>query len=169
MAVKTQVAVTVNTKEWEKIKKRLLTSSQNQLDVGFFQEDQYGSENNNLQVAAVAAWNEFGDSRWNVNIPPRPFMRNGLGGYMDSVEFKKILAGELKLMFNGKRRPNAIYDSMGRLLTNKLQEIILEWSSPPNAPSTIESKGFNDPLIDTGLMHDSVKYKIRKSRKRYNR
>lgn len=165
--MKTQIAISVNKKEWEKVKKRIITSSQNQLDIGFFAEDTYGSDNNNLNVAAVAAWQEFGDARWNVNIPPRPFMRTGLGNYVTTTAFKKILAGELKLVFSGKRTINKVYDNVGKVLKEKVQETILEWNTPPNAPSTIDSKGFNDPLIDTGFMYDSVKYKIRKSRKRY--
>lgn len=167
--MKTSIEVKVDKKKWEQVKKRLLTSSQNQLDIGFFREDQYGSDNNNLNVAAVAAWNEFGDARWSVNIPPRPFMRTGLGNYVTTTAFKKILAGELKLVFSGKRTINKVYDSIGKVLTEKVQETILELNDPPNAPSTVERKGFNDPLIDTGFMYDSVKYKIRKSRKRYRR
>ena len=34
------------------------------------------------------------------------------------------------------------------------------WSIPMNAPLTVELKGFNDPLIDTGKMLDSVEYRV---------
>ena len=33
---------------------------------------------------------------------------------------------------------------------------IRNMSSPPNAPATIRRKGFNDPLVETGQMQDSI-------------
>lgn len=31
---------------------------------------------------------------------------------------------------------------------------------PPNAPSTVERKGFDHPLVETGEMRDNVEYRI---------
>ncbi len=49
---------------------------------------------------------------------------------------------------------------IGGLFVNELKKAIEDWSTPPNAPSTVAEKGFNDPLIKTETMKNSVEYKI---------
>jgi hypothetical protein len=41
-----------------------------------------------------------------------------------------------------------------------LQNEIIAWDTPPNSPQTVEAKGFNDPLINTGKMLESVDFKV---------
>lgn len=104
-----------------------------------------------LPVAQVAFWNEFGT----VNTPSRPFFR-------DTIERKSPRWGVA--LGNLLRKTN--YDAekalalMGEGIKGQLVRAIVEWSQPPNAPRTVERKGFNKPLIHTGLMQRSVDYQV---------
>ena len=159
--MKTSISVKSDLKDWESLKNKLLVSDDKELRIGFFQEDTYGPENNNLPVAAVAAWQDLG-APFNgpQHIPPRPFMRIGLRDILKSKSmtdkyketFTRALAnkGSLKLSYSG----------IAKTVVPELKKVIDDWTTPPNAPSTIEQKGKNDPLVDTGKMRDSVKAKI---------
>lgn len=52
------MTITVDKKVWEKLKKNFLKAEQASIDVGWFQSDRYGPENDNLPMAQVAQWNE---------------------------------------------------------------------------------------------------------------
>jgi len=49
---------------------------------------------------------------------------------------------------------------MGEGIAGQLRESIQSTNSPPLAESTIEAKGFEKPLIDTGHMWNSVAYEV---------
>lgn len=49
---------------------------------------------------------------------------------------------------------------MGWKLKETLQNVIEAWNNPPNSPLTVSVKGFNNPLIDTGTMLDTVQAKV---------
>lgn len=51
---------------------------------------------------------------------------------------------------------NKILDGAGILAAGKVQEYMTELSDPPNSPVTIEMKGSDNPLIDTGALRSSV-------------
>jgi hypothetical protein len=101
-------------------------------------------------VAQVAFWNEFGTSR----IPARPFFRSMIAAESPGWAMKMA-----KLGGNGADG-NAILGLMGEDITGALQQSIIGWSNPGNAPSTIAAKGFDKPLVDTGHMKDSVGWEI---------
>ena len=115
---------------------------------------QKGSKSNRpVLVAQVAIWNEFGTK----NIPERPFFRTA----NKTVEKKliKMIAKDLN------EKDNYVLDetAVGRLgLVHEIEvkESIRKWSKPENSASTIRIKGFDDPLIDTRLMRDSVVSKV---------
>ena len=57
---------------------------------------------------------------------------------------------------NGVFRPEWVVDTICSDLRYALKETIAEWSDPPNAPLTIERKGFNDPLVETGKLWNAA-------------
>ena len=128
--------------------------------VGFFSTAKY---QDGTPVAAVAAWNEFGTK----NIPERPFFRNSLAGMEDGVT-NIIKAGiDTKKMVVDEQ----LADRVGLYAASQVQESITALKDPPNAPSTIARKrkklggkkgvgGGENPLIDTGFMHDSVTWQV---------
>jgi len=151
------MSITKDTSVWEKIKAGFKNDLQ--LSVGFFPEDRYDSENDNVPVAYIAEIQDKG-----YGPPSRPFMSgaNGLTGVIRSAPYRKDYEQSLKRILAGKSSFTTEYSLIGKALVEDTKEIIDDWSSPPNAALTVELKGFNDPLIETGTMRDAVKYKIEK-------
>lgn len=102
-------------------------------------------------VAQVAVWNEFGTKK----TPARPFMRSTVA--KKSPRWGNGLA--LALKKNG-------YDSqaalavLGSVIVGQIQQSIDEWKDPPNAQLTVDLKGFNKPLLDSGRMRAAVAYEV---------
>ena len=146
-----------DTRVWDSMKKNLLKGNYKSLDVGFFDE-YYGPENDNLPVAQVAKWQEEGTE----NIPMRPFMRAGF--MIKNVEKEGWITAEVKQMLDavamGRMTWNQLYHRLGPVMVKIMQKEIEMWSIPMNAPRTRELKKFNNPLIDTGKMLDSVEYRV---------
>lgn len=106
------------------------------------------------QVAMVAAANEFGNPA--NNQPPRPFFRNMIADNKDNWpdDIGRIAQAT---NFDGEQTLGL----MGEHIKGQLQQSIRELMEPPLSPVTIEKKGFDKPLIDTGHMLNSVDYDIR--------
>ena len=128
--------------------------------VGFFSTAKY---QDGTPVAAVAAWNEFGTK----NIPERPFFRNALAEMEDGI------ANIIKAGIDPRRMvvDDRLAGRVGEYVAGQVQESITALKDPPNAPETIARKrkklggkkgvgGGENPLIDTGFMHDSVTWQV---------
>lgn len=51
---------------------------------------------------------------------------------------------------------------LGHIMVGDIQKEITDLQEPPNAESTIKKKnGKSNPLIDTGIMRNSVKHTVR--------
>lgn len=90
-----------------------------------------------------------------VTIPARPFMRNAIANNQD--QWPALLAAALK---QAKGDLDKALDIAAEAIVGQVQEEIRNLGDPPNAPSTIRSKGFDKPLIDTGHMLNSVGYEV---------
>lgn len=111
------------------------------------------------KVMDVAFWNEYGTE----TIPARPAMRTALK--KTAPMLAKIGNEQAKQMLHGKLRFDHAARRLAKLLAGAMQESIEKWKRPPNAESTIARKGFDDPLIETGLYVNSIDYKLLKTRK----
>lgn len=120
------------------------------LSVGFLGDATYPD---GTGVAEVAIYNEFG--RPSVGQPPRPFFRNAIA--KNKSKWAPNLATALKMTNNDAKLSLRF---LGEEIKAEIVESINEFTSPPLAESTIKAKGFDKPLIDTGLMRDSVDYKV---------
>ena len=128
--------------------------------VGFFSTAKY---EDGTPVAAVAAWNEFGTK----TIPERPFFRQAIAGMEDGIA-NIIKAGiDTKKMVVDDRLAGRV----GEYVAGQVQESITALKDPPNAPETVARKrkklhgkkgvgGGENPLIDTGFLHDSVTWQV---------
>lgn len=130
---------------------KALTSAKD-VDVGFF--PQHIHPEANVPVATVAAWDEFGTNGDHPS-PPRPFMRYSVENY--SAEWAEIIRVSLKATgYDAK----ATLTAVGQLVQMRIQGVIKAWSEPPNAQATIETKGFNNPLIESLYLVRHVTYKV---------
>lgn len=62
----------------------------------------------------------------------------------------------------GKSTFKQEYIKLGTMAKVDLKKAVADWDSPRNAPFTIAQKGFDNPLIDSGLLYDSIDFKIDK-------
>jgi len=161
------MGLTVDKSAWNKLKKNFLQAEQYEGRVGWFPEDRYGSDNDNLQMAQVAKWNEEGHINGagslvpNAETPPRPFMRvsfrNALKAGANDREFREIV----QAVVDGKSVLQPL-KSAGKAFENTLRKVMLDFDNPPNAALTIEMKGFDDPLIKTSQLVANVNSKVAK-------
>lgn len=122
-----------------------------EVSVGFMEGATYPD---GTPVAAVAFWNEFGVPA--NNQPPRPFFRGMI------AEESEGWAGKMGALakvtdYDGQK----VLAMMGEDIKGALQQSINDLVSPPLAQRTIDAKGFDKPLIDTGHMLNSVAYEVK--------
>jgi len=129
------------------------------VDIGFFPEATYPD---GTQVAEVAVYNEYGTFNKNKeeHIPPRPFMQPTFNN-----EKSKWLAVLAKVINKQQENPDVkkALTNVGVVAQDDVKASIDEWAkngTPRNAPATINKKGFDSPLIETGHMRDSVHFKV---------
>lgn len=159
MKLATKVKITINNKPWIAMRRRLTRSDARMIDVGW-----WGSRHpSGVPTAQVAAWNEEGHMNGGMfagtRTPPRPFIRVGFYKEIRPLLQTRIVHG-VNLIAQGRKTWTTFYRELGNDLVELMKEQILEWEKPPNKPSTVEMKGFNDPLIETGALYDSVKFRI---------
>ena len=119
--------------------------------VGFFSTARY---DDGTPLATVAAVNEFGSRE--ANIPERPFFRQAIANMEDGVP--AIIRGRIdpQRMVVDERLANQV----GAYAAGQVQERITDLREPPNSPHTIEAKGSDNPLIDTGFMRQSATWEV---------
>jgi hypothetical protein len=111
-------------------------------------------------VPMVAAVQEFGGSmnipEHTVTVPARPFFRTMLD--TKAPDWGKQIGKVLKA---SDYDAGTTLGRMGELIKGELQGSIRDLTSPPLAASTLREKGFSKPLIDTGVMLNSVDYEVK--------
>ena len=103
-----------------------------------------------IPVAQVALFNEYGGG----HTPPRPFMDKTFRWY--NKKWRKSIE---RLVYDTMNLKTTLED-LGPAVVSDIQGVINDLDTPPNAPSTVKAKGFNNPLIDSGQMLNSVRYEV---------
>lgn len=91
-----------------------------------------------------------------ITIPERSFIRNGWDTNEMSI-LRKVTnwAGDLG---QGSIDTEELLDKTGELTTNLIKNFARDLDSPSNHPFTIEQKGSDNPLIESGSMVGSIDY-----------
>lgn len=113
-----------------------------------------GHNREGIPIATYAHSNEFGTEK----IPPRSFLRSTLDEKQEryTLDFARVL----RRIVEGKISKAALAE-IGVRVQNDIKEMITNINSPPNAPMTIALKGFDNPLIETGLMRNKIDHDVR--------
>lgn len=138
---------------WRRMVRNLSKKHNNAIDIGWWNSKHPTGE----PVAQIAKWNEEGHMTGTGRFSPmRPFIRRGF-----MVTLKRNTLNEYNKYIHqiamGKLTWAALNRILARDLVKSLQETILNWKTPANSPFTVEAKGFNDPLIWTGTMYDTIR------------
>lgn len=151
-----KVEVSSNLKPWQDVKAQLKVLQELGIDIGWF-GSHYGPENQSLYHAQVAAWNETGTK----TAPPRPYFRVGFRDFLKAGGGNNAFAYVIQQVVNGQQ-PLKPCQNIASVFVQSVKKIMEDWDSPPNAKSTIEQKGFNDPLVETHELIDNLTFKVRK-------
>jgi len=109
-------------------------------------------------IIMVGTVNEFGSP--NMGIPERSFLRTGtiVAEKVISQTIAKPLA---KKVLNGSIEPKKALHIMGQIAQSSVQQKITEMSDPTNAAMTLAMKyPKTSPLINTGHLRQSIRYKV---------
>lgn len=140
------------TPEGKKYMKQLKQLAELEVCVGYQDGETY---DDGTSLAEVAAYNELGSS----TSPARPFMRQSFENH--ESELQKACDDVNATLSKGGTAEQAL-NRLGTFCKGLVQEEIVEGGFAPNAESTIKQKGSAQPLIDSGLMRQSVNYVVRK-------
>jgi len=137
---------------WQNLKKTMLELNKKEVQVGFINNETYDDD---INVAQVAQWNNEGS----ISNPRRPFFTSVINEIQRGVMDDTFGEEAVKV---GLERTNTNYalDRIGKAIQEEVIQSIEDTYDPPNSPKTISIKGSSHPLIDTGLMISSVKYKV---------
>lgn len=141
--------------------KRMHQLDNTKVEVGFFEEDRYGPENNNLPVALVAYLNEYGHSIGPQGVPERPFMHETFEDRMAHFHMARAIRGVFSSAIQDGRLVDRLLKRLGVMVGDMIEVAIIDYPGS-NSPTTIARKGFDNPLQDTDKMLNSVKFQIHK-------
>ena len=145
---------------YEKVRADLKTFDGMRLDVGYFAGQKGGNSDSGFLLPDIAAVQEFGSHpRRKFNrVPPRSFL-----GYTYDL-FKKVYRRNFRRnamkVLEGKMTPKMALLKVGQDYRRNVVQRIVGVRSPRNAPRTIQAKGFDNPLIHTGLMKNSIRLRV---------
>lgn len=110
-----------------------------------------------VKLSDVAFWNEFGTEK----IPARPAFRVGAENAVKNskdliAKYLMNLTDPKMSKANLKQLEKTFMQKMAARCEREVKKIIRSGSTAPNAPSTVEHKGFNKPLVETELLLENV-------------
>ena len=93
-----------------------------------------------------------------ITIPERAFLRNGYAENKDEAldAAKSVLCD----VTSGNLSIDEYGESVGIELASRIHDYATDLSSPANHPFTVQQKGSDNPLNDTGQMIDSIGYEV---------
>lgn len=108
-------------------------------------------------LVQIAAKNEFGDDG-PPPIPSRPWLRTTLE--RNSKRWSKLAGLVVKAAGSGGQTGEKEIRQLAVAMVGDAKETLLDGPWVPNAPMTIERKGSDQPLIDTGRLNQSQRAEV---------
>jgi hypothetical protein len=126
------------------------------IKVGILSSDGEKKYEDAVTVLEVAVWNEFGTDQ----TPERSFIR----AWFDENEgrLREAMRRMMVSVVAGKRTKEQALEILAQRCVGEIQKRIAAGINPPNAESTIERKGSDKPLVDTGQLRSSISYRVDK-------
>lgn len=110
-------------------------------------------------VLLVAAVNQYGSQ--SMGIPARPFMTEG-GKASMTGDTADVAAGLVPLLNAGNITKEEILKEMGPFAEAAFKGAFTEVEWIPNAEYTVKMKGSAQPLINIGLLRNTLTHAVRK-------
>lgn len=158
-----------NTKGLDNLIKSLRKMGGMKLEWGFFEEDTYEEDRGEESVPKVAALVEEGHDNGglfpNTTTPPRPFFQTSVEDESNHAELRRAIKNLQRKVLQGKISPEDKMEALGNIVVKQLQESIENFGGGVEK-STLDMREWRgssskDPLVESGTLLDSVKFKIR--------
>jgi hypothetical protein len=114
-----------------------------------------------ITIAQIASIHEFGSK--DGTIPERSFMRSALADH--SKEFKRLTKKVCDQVLMGRTDKKKGVGILCQKVVDWFAAKIDENVPPPNTQATIDRKGSDHTLIDTGQLKNSLDWEIRAGKK----
>jgi hypothetical protein len=111
-----------------------------------------------IDLVELALIHEFGAPDARYPIPERSFIRATVDE--SQAEIAGVIRAQAKLYYRGAVTREAALDRVGAFVAGLCQKRIAARIDPPNAPATIEGKGSDVPLIDTGALRAAITWNV---------
>ena len=154
--------VTVRDMGWNRIRTTIRELDGAGVKVGIRARDAGRQGPDRVDVIDYAVYNEFGTE----DIPSRPFMRRTAD--TGQTETLRVMRRWADMAMRGQMSVPQVLGSLGEYYQMRMQATIRSarrWAAP-NAPSTIEAKGSSSPLIQHGILINSIGWEIDNGRAR---
>lgn len=149
--------VTVRDRGWNRIKQNMLALAKKpHVKVGVLDDGAHGD--GGLSVAELAAIHEFGAP--GAGIPARSFIRSTLDE--NKAEYAELIRKGLAAVLAGRLSPAMLLEAIGAKVATDIKKRVTSGDGldPPLAESTVEAKGSERPLVDTGRLIGAVTWKV---------
>lgn len=113
---------------------------------------------NGIKVDFIAMLMEYGSEDFEVHFPARPFFRATFEAYRE--HFVALYEKNIEKIIQGKITAKKLLSILGKDVVKKVREMILNGEYEELKQSTIDKKGHNKPLYDTGTLLKSITFKI---------
>ena len=114
------------------------------------------TEQDGTPLALIAAVHEFGSTV--RNIPERSFLRSTMNENM--AKYIRMNRGNLQRVVNGHQSMHTALSLLGQVAVGDVKRKIRNGPFAELQPSTIRRKGSSKPLIDSGMLMQSVTYEV---------
>jgi len=141
--------ITEKDRGWNRIKKDYASLSKASLKVGLQAGD---VDDTGVPIATYGFFNEFGTER----IPERSFIRSTADEQREN--WNKLLDGAYNKILNGEISVGRALAIVGTKAQEDIKKKIMTGPFAPNSEATIVIKGSSRPLIDTGIMRQSIRW-----------
>lgn len=132
---------------FDKLRKTIEELSKHQAKTGWPEDATY---EDGTKVVDVAGFHEFG----NPKLPKRSFIRVAIAN--NGNKWKQSFLDGIKASVSGSVSPVTVLENTALMAAGDIAKAIKAVSSPPLNKKTIDQKGFDKPLVDTGLLFQSV-------------
>ncbi len=124
------------------------------IKVGILARDGDAEYDDGVSVLEVAVWNEFGTDR----IPERSFIRAWFDENRDRC--RTAMRKMLEAVVTGKYTREQAVELVAQRFVGEIQKRMSRGIPPANVQSTIEAKGSDKPLINTGQLRSAISYEV---------
>ncbi len=146
------VEIIRKTRNLEKLINRIKSTRGKIVETGYFQEQGLHSEYGMFygRLMQIHEFGMFGLPERPVQLPTWRYMKSTYSDW--SYEIKRFIQGKQEL--------SDVLTKVGSKASSFAKSVFGDTSMlEPNAPSTIEEKGSNSPLVDTGELRDKWAFK----------